>query len=296
MTTDVHLDPSVRHDICYLFDVADGNPNGDPDGGNQPRVDAETGQGLVTDVAIKRKIRDSLALLHPDDDRYQLFVQAGVALNARIEDGFDGAGVKRSKTPKPDEVKKVQQWLCDHYVDLRLFGGVLSTGEARAGQIRGPLQFTFVRSVDSILPADHAITRVTQTKQVDIDKGESTEMGGKWTVPYGLYKSEAFFSGSLAQRWNVTSEDLSALYQSLVNMFDHDRSATRGKMSPRGVYVFSHSSALGNAPANRLLELIQVGRHEDGSPARSFGDYNVVRPQAGLVDGFDDVTLTVVYE
>jgi len=292
-TLQAHLNPAVRHDIVFLFDVTDGNPNGDPDAGNQPRVDAETGHGLITDVALKRKIRDTVTLIHPDDQRYRIFVQAGYALNPRIEEAFIASELKLSKTPSHQDAATARVWLTERYVDLRLFGGVLSTGRANAGQIRGPLQFTFARSVDPVLPADHAITRVTQTRQEDIDKGESTEMGGKWTVPYGLYRAEAFYSGTLGQRTGVSAEDLDAVYRAMVNMFDHDRSAARGKMSPRGIYVFSHSDAFGNAPAGRLTDSIQVHRRDPGRPPRSFQDYEVIRPDEASVTG---VTLTIVYE
>lgn len=229
MTT-AHLDPTRRHDAVLLFDVVDGNPNGDPDAGNQPRTDDETGQGLVTDVAIKRKIRDTVSLLRGDDPRYGIFVEAGHALNTRIEEAL---------AANPGKADDAQRWLCEHYFDVRMFGAVLSTGaKGGAGQVRGPLQLTFGRSIDPILPTDHAITRVTQTRQEDIDKGERTEMGSKWTVPYGLYRAHIFFSAPRATKTGVTSDDLAALWQAISVMFDHDRAATRGEMKTCGLYVF----------------------------------------------------------
>jgi CRISPR-associated protein Csd2 len=248
--TDTHLDPMVRHDAIFLFDVADGNPNGDPDAGNRPRVDDETGQGLVTDVAIKRKIRDTI----------------GHAASA--------AGLESAT---------------ERYVDIRLFGAVMSTGNTSAlGQIRGPLQFGMARSIDPIYSVDHAITRVTQTTQADIDKGERTEMGSKWTVPYALYRVAIHYSGERGRQTAVSQDDLGVLFTTLVNMFDHDRSATRGIMSSRGLYVFSHSNSFGNAPAQALLDRVHVERIGTDVP-RAFGDYKATVNDRDLPPG---VTLT----
>jgi CRISPR-associated protein Csd2 len=177
-----HLDPAVRHDMVFLFDVVDGNPNGDPDAGNRPRMDDESGQGLVTDVCLKRKIRDTISLAAGAGPRYGVFVQAGYALNPRLEEFYEATGLKLSAKATPDQAAQARAWLCDRYVDIRLFGAVLSLGQTHAlGQIRGPLQVTMARSVDPVFPMDHTITRVTQNRQADIDKGETTEMGGKWT-------------------------------------------------------------------------------------------------------------------
>ncbi|GEL20978.1 type I-C CRISPR-associated protein Cas7/Csd2 [Pseudonocardia asaccharolytica] len=273
-----HLDPTVRHDMVFLFDVVDGNPNGDPDAGNRPRMDDESGQGLVTDVALKRKIRDTIALAAGDDPRYDIFVQAGYALNPRLEASYTSNGLELGGKGKitPEQAAVARAWLCDRYVDIRLFGAVLSVGKTQAlGQIRGPVQVTMGRSIDPVFPMDHAITRVTQTKQEDIDKGESTEMGGKWTVPYGLYRAEVFYSATRGAQTGVDGRDLELLYRSLEMMFDHDRSATRGRLTPRGLYVFSHPDAFGAAPAHRLTERIRVARAEGSSDTapRSFADY-----------------------
>jgi CRISPR-associated protein Csd2 len=266
-----HLDPAVRHDVVLLFDVTDGNPNGDPDAGNQPRVDDETGHGLVTDVALKRKIRDVVPEIHPGDPRYGIFVEAGYALNDRIQEALvarDGNG------------PNAQQWLCEHYFDIRVFGAVLSTGRASgdskirgAGQVRGPLQLTFARSLDPVLPSDHTITRVTQTRREDIDKGETTEMGSKWTVPYGLYRAHAFYAASRGLKTGVTTEDLETLWTALTNMFDHDRSATRGEMKMCGLYVYSHPNAFGVASAASLTRRVQLRRIDQEKPPRQHTDY-----------------------
>ncbi|WP_327007067.1 type I-C CRISPR-associated protein Cas7/Csd2 [Dactylosporangium sp. NBC_01737] len=277
--TAAHLDPTRRHDAVLLFDVADGNPNGDPDAGNQPRTDDETGQGLVTDVAIKRKIRDTVSLLRGDDPRYGIFVEAGHALNTRIQAAL---------TANPGKADDAQQWLCQHYFDIRMFGAVLSTGKGGgAGQVRGPLQLTFARSIDPILPTDHTITRVTQTRQEDVDKGERTEIGSKWTVPYGLYRAHAFFSAPRAGKTGVTSEDLAALWQAISMMFDHDRAATRGEMKLCGLYVFSHPDALGVAASASLTQRLTLARTNPDKPPRAHTDYTRTWAGAPLPDGVE---------
>jgi CRISPR-associated protein Csd2 len=286
-----HLDPAVRHDMVFLFDVVDGNPNGDPDAGNRPRMDDESGQGLVTDVCLKRKIRDTISLAAAADPRYAVFVQAGYALNPRLEESYEATGLKLSAKATPDQAAQARAWLCDRYVDIRLFGAVLSVGKTHAlGQIRGPLQVTMARSVDPVFPMDHTITRVTQTKQDDIDKGETTEMGGKWTVPYGLYRAEVYYAATRGHQTGVDARDLELLYRTLEMMFDHDRSATRGTLSPRGLYVFSHADAFGSAPAHTLTERVRVSRTggPDHAP-RGFADYVVFVDEENLPTG---VTLT----
>ncbi|HZM82841.1 MAG TPA: type I-C CRISPR-associated protein Cas7/Csd2 [Candidatus Limnocylindrales bacterium] len=278
-----HLDPTRRHDIVLLFDVTDGNPNGDPDGGNQPRTDDETGQGLVTDVALKRKIRDTVAVLRGDDPRFGIFVEAGHALNTRIQQALQA---------NPGNTDQAQQWLCQHYFDIRMFGAVLSTGKAGgAGQVRGPLQLTFARSLDPVVPADHTITRVTQTRQEDIDKGERTEMGSKWTIPYGLYRAHAFFSATRAPQTGVTTDDLAALWQAISVMFDHDRSATRGEMKLCGLHVFSHPDAVGVASAASLTGRLHLVRTDSEKAARQHTDYRREWTDAPLPAGVELTTL-----
>ncbi|MGW4116881.1 type I-C CRISPR-associated protein Cas7/Csd2 [Actinosynnema sp. NPDC004786] len=279
--------------MVFLFDVTDGNPNGDPDAGNRPRTDDETGQGLVTDVALKRKIRDTLALAAGDDPRYGIFVQAGHALNPRLEASYEANGLKLGTKITKEEADRARGWLCGRYADIRLFGAVLSVGKTGAlGQIRGPLQVGMARSIDPIFPADHAITRVTQTKQEDIDKGETTEMGGKWTVPYALYRVEIYYSATRGTQSGVDSKDLELLYRTLEMMFDHDRSATRGTLTARGLYVFSHPDAFGAAPAHRLTERVTITAANPGTPARRFGDYVVSVDDDGLPTG---ITLTKIF-
>ncbi|MFC5288844.1 type I-C CRISPR-associated protein Cas7/Csd2 [Actinokineospora guangxiensis] len=292
-----HLDPAVRHDMVFLFDITDGNPNGDPDAGNRPRTDMETGHGLVTDVALKRKIRDTIALAAEDDPRYNVFVQAGHALNTRLAESYQANGLQLDdKKITAEQAEPAKAWLCDRYVDIRLFGGVLSVGKTRAlGQIRGPLQVGIARTIDPISPADHAITRVTQTKQEDIDKGETTEMGGKWTVPYGLYKTEIYYSATRGTKTGVTSRDLELFYRSLQMMFDHDRSATRGRLAPRGLYIFTHHDKFGAAPAHTLTERIHIQSHSHTQPdfaPRHFTDYKITVDQENLPD---QITLTTLY-
>jgi len=283
--------PDVRHDALMLFDVTDGNPNGDPDGGNRPRVDDETGHGIVTDVCLKRKIRDTIGLAaehsNLDTARYQIFVEAGHALNTRTAESYTATGLElKSRSLTTEQAVTARRWLCDRYVDIRLFGAVLSTGETKAlGQIRGPLQFGLARSIDPVLPVSHAITRVTQTRQADIDNGESTEMGSKWTVPYGLYRTQLHYSAAFGTKTGVTTDDLTALYRTILMMFDHDRTATRGVMALRGLYVFSHADAFGNAPAQSLIDRIDVASLTDGTAPRTFTDYKITTDVADLPDG-----------
>lgn len=293
-----HLNPAVRHDMVFLFDVTDGNPNGDPDAGNQPRMDIETSNGLVTDVAIKRKIRDTLALAAAGNPRYGIFVEAGHALNTRLAESYTANGLKlKSKTKiTPEEAATARAWLCDRYADIRWFGAVLSTGDTNAlGSIRGPLQFGMARSIDAILPATHTITRVTQTREEDIAKGESTEMGSKWTVPYGLYRAEISYSAARGTQTGVDSKDFELLYQVMEMMFDHDAAASRGRMVSRGLHVFSHDNAFGNAPAHKLIERVQIAPAENrdpNTPPRHFSDYAVDVVTGDLPAG---VTYTEVF-
>ncbi len=291
-----HLNPAVRHDMVFLFDVTDGNPNGDPDAGNQPRMDIETSNGLVTDVAIKRKIRDTLALAAADNPRYGIFVEAGHALNTRLTESYVANGLKLKSKITPEQAAAARAWLCDRYADIRWFGAVLSTGDTNAlGSIRGPLQFGMARSIDAILPATHTITRVTQTREEDIAKGESTEMGSKWTVPYALYKAEISYSAARGTQTGVDSKDFELLYQVMEMMFDHDAAASRGRMVSRGLHVFSHDNAFGNAPAHKLLERVEVSAadgRDPNTPPRRFGDYSITVDTDALPTG---VTYTSVF-
>ncbi|MFJ9782670.1 type I-C CRISPR-associated protein Cas7/Csd2 [Amycolatopsis sp. NPDC101161] len=270
-----HLDPQRRHDAVLLFDVIDGNPNGDPDAGNQPRTDVETGHGLVTDVCLKRKIRDQIPLLHPGEERFKIFVEADVALNTNIKRAFTATATPLTKKTSPQQRTDVQQWLCNEFFDIRMFGGVVGTGDGNAGRIRGPLQLTFARSVSPILTQAHGITRITQTTEKDIESGESTEMGSKWTVHYGLYRAHLHYSAPRGEQTGVTQQDLETLWQTLINLFEHDRASGRGEMDVKGLYIFSHDDAYGRARASQLFKGIDTALLDGVTAPRSIDDYKV---------------------
>lgn len=286
-----HLDPARKQDFMFLFDVRDGNPNGDPDAGGMPRVDQETQQGLVTDVAIKRKLRNMIALLGEGEPGYDIYVEAGVALNAQHRRAYAELGLREKDnkhTPPPADQDKARQWMCKTFFDVRMFGAVMSTGNALCGRVQGPLQITFSRSVDRVLSQEHGLTRVTQTREADIEQGESTEMGAKHAIPYGLYQGFGHFSAPLAARTGVTSKDLQMLWRAFTLMFEHDRSASRGEVTLRGLYVFSHGDKFGSAPAHELFDQISINATTE--PPRAFADYRIVVPgDGGLPAG---VTLT----
>lgn len=357
-----HTDPQKRHDFVFLFDVLNGNPNGDPDAGNLPRLDPETMHGLVTDVCLKRKVRDYVATIH----QQPIFIQSQAALNTLIEKGFQEIGVEPCKMELDDEeviswftgltssgedsrgfalegqtlkfagestkegdIKKLlqdrageeskelqaklakvakvlaaaskggkgitkeerdkaQRQLLQSYYDIRMFGAVLSTG-LNAGQVRGPMQLTFARSADPILPLDLTITRQARTTVERMETG-TTEIGRKPLVPYGLYRAHGFFSPYLAEKTGVAAPDLEVFWDALLNMFDHDRSAARGEMACRGLYIFTHDNSKGNAPAHKLFKMIEVASKKD--TPRQFADYEITRPDPGRAA--DGVTLTVL--
>ena len=269
-----------RYDFVYLFDVVNGNPNGDPDAGNLPRLDPETGRGLVTDVALKRKIRNYVALAKGETPGFDIYMQERAVLNRAHLRAYEAAGLKHDpkKLPKDGEkARGLTRWMCDNFFDIRTFGAVMST-EVNAGQVRGPVQFTFARSEDPIVPMEVTITRSSVTNEKDALLNDRT-MGRKHIVPYGLYRAHGFISGRLAndkiKGTGFCEADLELLWDALRNMFDHDRAAARGEMSARGLYVFEHKSDLGNAPAHQLFERIEVKRVEGNGPPRSFGDYAV---------------------
>jgi CRISPR-associated protein Csd2 len=380
-TTKLHCDPAKRHDFVLVFDVTDGNPNGDPDAGNLPRTDPETLQGLVTDVSLKRKVRNFVGLVgedHEEPGRLKIFVEHHGVLNDQIRRAYveheelsagqfveqpvtDSAVIytlreieaelpgafrftdvpdESDETPKlsysgeftdpefktvldelsdsldsktkkllndlkkesdkagkpkkgRDDVEKARNWMCANFYDVRMFGAVMSTG-LNAGQVRGPLQLTFARSVDSILPQDLAVTRVAVTDEKDREKLQT--IGRKTLIPYGLYVGHGFFSPHLAKQTGVTAEDLGLFWDALVHMWSFDRSASRGLMAPRGLYIFTHDNKLGNAPSHKLFESVKVPK-ASGSP-RSFDDYDLEIPAEGSLDesGFPGVTLTKVLE
>lgn len=267
-----------RFDFVYVFDVQDGNPNGDPDAGNLPRVDAETGMGLVTDVCLKRKIRNYIQAAKGMADGYDIFIKEKAVLNTLIDRAHDDSEVKAAK----DKTEAARMFMCKNYYDIRTFGAVMSTGK-NAGQVRGAIQLTFARSVDPIATSEHSITRmaVATEKEAEKQNGDNRTMGRKATVPYGLYVCHGFISANLAQQTGFSEEDLSIFWKALVNMFDVDRSAARGLMSARKLIIFKHDSVLGNVPANKLFDLVKVEKVCDGSP-RSFNDYQIIIDKKAL--------------
>lgn len=274
-----------RYEFVILFDVENGNPNGDPDAGNMPRVDPETGLGLVTDVCLKRKIRNYVETVKEDSTGYRIYIKDNIPLNrsdaqAYAELELETGKIKDLKKKDPDLDLKVRDWMCKNFYDIRTFGAVMITfvkDSLNCGQVRGPVQLGFARSVEPIVPQEVTITRIAITTEADAEK-KGTEMGRKYIVPYGLYRCEGFVSANLARKTTrFTEEDLSLLWEAILNMFEHDHSAARGKMAVRELIVFRHDSELGNAPAWKLFESVSVKRKnpDDTSPARSYYDYQV---------------------
>ena len=271
-----------RYDFVILFDVENGNPNGDPDAGNMPRVDPETGLGLVTDVCLKRKIRNFVEDVKEDADGYRIYIKDQVPLNRSDAEALSALGVdkdlKAAKKNDPDLDRKIRDYMCSHYYDIRAFGAVMTTfvkGALNCGQVRGPVQLGFARSIDPILPQEVTITRIAITTEADAEK-KGTEMGRKYIVPYGLYRAEGYVSAILARKvTGFSEEDLQLLWQAILNMFENDHSAARGKMAVRELIVFKHESELGNAPAYKLFDAVQVERREDVDVPRRYGDYIV---------------------
>ncbi len=280
-----------RYDFIYLFDVKDGNPNGDPDASNLPRVDAETGHGLVTDVCLKRKVRNFVGLAHGEQPPFEIYVKEKAVLNQQHERayqalGIDAAGKEGKRKGTGDQVEQARGWMCRNFFDVRTFGAVMSTG-TNCGQVRGPVQITFGRSIDPVVSSEHAITRMAVTTDAEAEKqqGDNRTMGRKFTVPYGLYRAHGFVSAPLAEQTGFSDDDLELLWKSLEQMFEHDHSAARGQMSSRGLLLFKHDDRLGNAPAHTLFDRVAIERTDTSTPARDFSDYRV------LFDGspIDDV-------
>lgn len=273
-----------RHDFVLLFDVINGNPNGDPDAGNAPRVDPETGHGLVSDVSIKRKIRNFISLVKTDprsgqpEQGYDIYVKERAILNNQHQRAYDALGLKSDEKGKDraSNAERARGWMCQTFFDIRMFGAVMST-DINAGQVRGPVQLTFARSIDPIASLEQSITRmaVTTDREAQQQDGGNRTMGRKEIVPYALYRMHGFVSPHLARQTGFSIEDVELLWQALENMFEVDRSAARGEMAPRALLVFEHDSMLGSAPAHRLFERIRVERKDQGRPPRSFSDYEV---------------------
>ncbi|MBS1966506.1 MAG: type I-C CRISPR-associated protein Cas7/Csd2 [Chloroflexi bacterium SZAS-1] len=304
-TSPLHTNIEHRHDFVLLFDVTDGNPNGDPDAGNLPRVDPETMQGLVTDVAIKRKVRDFVDVAHGKEEHFKIYIQSGGdALNAIHRRAYDALEMKSSGTKQnKDDIDKARSWMCKNFYDIRMFGAVMTTG-VNCGQVRGPIQITFARSNDAVVPLDISITRVAVTKEEDAKvvvseetgegkSGKQTEMGRKSLVPYGLYRAHGFFNPHFAAKTGTTSADLELFWMALQMMWDLDRSASRGMMACRGLYIFTHESKLGNAPAHKLLDRVSIIRNEGVIAPRSFRDYRVSVNETDMPQG---VALTRLVE
>ncbi|HEX7518074.1 MAG TPA: type I-C CRISPR-associated protein Cas7/Csd2 [Chthoniobacterales bacterium] len=282
-----------RYDFIYLFDCKDGNPNGDPDAANAPRIDPQDMHGLVSDVCLKRKVRNFVDLAKAGSDKHQIYVQHHGVLERVHKAAYESLGLeavedvsvedmqvsesgKKGKTKRqsPSDVTKAKQWICERFYDVRTFGAVMSTKLFNAGQVRGPVQLSFSRSVEPILPLDLSITRVAVANEKE-KRTKDTTMGRKNLIPYGLYRCHGFISAHLARETGFSDDDLELLRQALTQMFDHDRSAARGTMAPQKLWAFKHDSALGNAPAHKLFELMSVARKPDVFVARSFADYIV---------------------
>lgn len=284
-----------RYDFVYLFDCKDGNPNGDPDAANAPRVDPQDMHGLISDVCLKRKVRNFVQLAKTGAPGYDIFIQQGSVLNDRIQKAHDDLGHKLEpkKGANRDQVRAARAEMCRRYFDVRSFGAVMSTG-VNAGQVRGPVQLSFSRSIDPVLPLDVSITRMAVAEAKDAESPNQT-MGRKNLIPYGLYRCHGFISAHLARETGFSADDLELLWQSLTQMFDHDRSASRGTMAPQRLLVFKHQSALGNAPAHKLFDRVRVElkpelRSKAQAP-RSFADYNVTVDTALLPAGIEVLEL-----
>ncbi len=281
-----------RFDFVLIFDVKDGNPNGDPDAGNLPRIDPETGGGLVTDVCLKRKVRNYVQLTKEEQTGYGIYVKEKAVLIRSHEEAYKAIGAEDQlketdkKRKGGDKVEEARAWMCANYYDIRTFGAVMSLG-VNCGQVRGPVQMTFGRSVDPIVTLEHSITRMAVATEAEAEKqgGDNRTMGRKNTVPYGLYVSHGFVSAHLAAQTSFSEEDLALFWDALINMFEHDRSAARGEMATRKLVVFEHAGALGNAPAHALFERVAINRNNEAKPARSFGDYTVVVDRGNMPAG-----------
>ena len=284
-----------RYEFVILFDVENGNPNGDPDAGNMPRVDPETSLGLVTDVCLKRKIRNFVETVKEGDPGYRIYVKDSVPLNrsdaeacAYLQVGSDDKALKKAKKDDPDLDRKLRDWMCANFFDIRTFGAVMTTfvkGALNCGQVRGPVQLGFARSIDPIIPQEVTITRVAITTEADAEK-KDTEMGRKYIVPYGLYRCEGYVSANLARKTTgFSEEDLQLLWTAILNMFEIDHSAAGGKMAVRELIVFKHDSELGNAPAYKLFDTVKVERKGDVAVPRSYHDYIVEVDESQIPDG-----------
>ena len=275
-----------RYEFVLLFDVENGNPNGDPDAGNMPRIDAETGLGLVTDVCLKRKIRNYVDIANSGTEGYDIYVREGSVLNTQHKKAYEAMNLIPESKKMPKEVaqaKELTRFMCHHFFDIRAFGAVMST-EVNCGVVRGPVQINFARSIDPIVQQEVTITRMAVTSEKDAEK-KDREMGRKFIVPYALYRVEGYISAFLAEKTGFSEDDLELFWDALINMFDHDHSAARGKMSSRKLFVFEHETALGNAPAHKLFDLVKVASKDPDRPTRAYNDYDVSIDDSALPAG-----------
>ena len=275
-----------RYEFVYFFDVTNGNPNGDPDAGNMPRLDPESSKGLVTDVCLKRKIRNFIEVTCENAPGYEIYVKEKSVLNLQNKRAYEAIGIepntKDKKLPKDEaKARAITAWMCNNFFDIRSFGAVMTT-EVNSGQVRGPVQLAFAQSLDPIVPLEVSITRMAVTNEKDLDKERT--MGRKHIVPYALYRMHGFISANLAAKTGFSDDDLAKLWQALQLMFEHDRSAARGEMAARKLIVFKHDSSLGSQPAHKLFDAVKVERvnGESGTPASGFGDYNISVVSDGL--------------
>ena len=286
---------SRRHDFVMIFDVTNGNPNGDPDAGNQPRLDPETNRGLVTDVCLKRKIRNYVSLEKEGAAGYAIYMQEKAVLNNQHQKAWEALGIppdakeQYKKLPKDEaKARELTAWMCGNFFDVRTFGAVMTTG-TNAGQVRGPIQLAFATSIDPVVPLEISITRmaVTTEKEAEAQSGDNRTMGRKHIIPYGLYRAHGFISAKLSERTGFSNPDLELFWRALINMFEHDRSAARGEMAARKLIVFKHDSAMGNAPAHVLFDAVTVSpAHADADSApRRFADYRVEVNNAAIPEG-----------
>lgn len=275
-----------RYEFVLLFDVKNGNPNGDPDGGNLPRIDPETGHGITTDVCIKRKVRNYVELTKEDQTPFNIYVKEKGILTERRKPAYDTV---KEVEDKSEKISQARAWMCQNFFDIRTFGAVMSTKENNCGQVRGPVQFAFSQSIDPVVPLEASITRmaVETRNEADSQDGDNRTMGRKTYVPYGLYRLHGFISAPLAKQTGFSEEDLTLFWEALLNMFDHDRSAARGEMAPQKLIVFKHDSDLGNAPAQKLFKLVSVEKSCGDKPSRSFADYTVTVDKDGLPEGVE---------
>lgn len=276
-----------RYEFVLLYDVENGNPNGDPDAGNMPRIDPETGYGIVTDVCLKRKVRNYVEMVKSDSPGYRIYIKEGTPLNTNHKEAYVAVGIEPGKKAPSDKVNEARAWMCANFFDVRTFGAVMSTGD-NCGQVRGPVQINFSRSIDPIVQQEVTITRQTVTREEEAEKERT--MGRKHIVPYGLYRAEGYVSAKLAndstKGTGFSEEDLRLFWDALRNLFEHDHSAARGKMTVRKLFIFKHESDLGNAPSHKLFDMISVARREGVVVPRKFDDY-IIKVDGKTSDGVE---------